>query len=221
MEEVNLGRASARRPPGPRPLPPRDFQSLVEGAQVLDIRMELGFGAAHVPGAQNIWLQGLASFAGWFLTYEKPILLVTETSDPQEPADILGRLGFDNIAGYLAGGMLAWHMAGLQSSSIETITVQRLCDLLDAGNSFWILDVRSDKELRRQGAIRGAHHIHVTQLPDRQSEVPADRRVYIFCGSGLRSMVAASYLQARGWKDLAVVLGGMAGWRSRRSPIQK
>jgi hydroxyacylglutathione hydrolase len=221
MEEVNLGRVPPRRRLGPRPLPPRDYQSLVEGAQVLDTRMELGFGAAHLPGAQSIWLQGLASFAGWFLTYEKPILLVIEASDPREPADILWRLGFDEIAGYLAGGMLAWHMAGLESSSIETITVQSLCNLLDAQESVWILDVRSDNELRREGTIPGGHHIHVTQLPDRKGEVPSDRRIYIFCGSGLRSMVAASYLQSRGWKDLAVVLGGLAGWRSRRCPIQK
>jgi hydroxyacylglutathione hydrolase len=221
MEEVNLEKAPARSRLAPRPQPPGEFQSLAKEAQVLDTRMELGFGAAHVPGAQNIWLQGLASFAGWFLTYENPILLVTETNDPQEPADILGRLGFDEIAGHLAGGMLAWHMAGLESSSIETITVRSLCSLLDAGNNIWILDVRSDEELRHDGAIPGGHHIHVTQLPDRKSEVPADRRIYVFCGSGLRSMVAASYLQARGWKDLAVVLGGLAGWKSRRCPIQR
>jgi hydroxyacylglutathione hydrolase len=182
--------------------------------------MELGYGAAHVPGAQNIWLEGLASFAGWFLTYDKPILLVTQSNDPSEAFNILGRLGFDEIAGFLAGGMLAWHMAGLESSSIQTITVQSLCRLLDA-DSVWILDVRSDEELRRDGAIAGAQHIHVTQLPERKGEVPADRRVYVFCGSGLRSMVAASYLQGRGLKDLTVVLGGLAGWRSRRYPIQR
>jgi hydroxyacylglutathione hydrolase len=220
MEEVNLTGAWARRVAAPQPLPAGEFQRLAEGAQVLDTRMELGYGAAHVPKAQNIWLEGLASFAGWFLTYDQPILLVTEDNDPSEAIYILGRMGFDDIAGYLAGGMLAWHMAGLESSSIQTITVQSLCRLLDR-DSVWILDVRSDEELHRDGAIVGAQHIHVTQLPERGGEVPADRMVYIFCGSGLRSMVAASYLQARGLKDLTVVLGGLAGWRSRRCPIQR
>lgn len=221
MEEVNLEAAPARRRLAPRLLPPRDFQLLAKEAQVLDTRMELGYSAAHVPAAQNIWLEGLASFAGWFLTYDKPILLVMQTNEPTETVDILGRLGFDEIAGYLAGGMLAWHMAGLESSSIETITVQTLCQLLDAQDSVWILDVRSDEELRRDGSIHGAQHIHVTQLPGRESEVPADRRIYVFCGSGLRSMIAASYLQAHGWQDLTVVLGGLAGWKSRRCPIQR
>ena len=221
MEEVNLERAHARRLAAPQPLPPGDFQKLVKEAQVLDTRMELCYSAGHVPGAQNIWLEGLASFAGWFLTYEKPILLVTPTNDPTEATDILGRIGFDEIAGYLAGGMLAWHMAGLESSSIQTITVQTLCHLLDAPAPVWILDVRSDEELRRDGAIKGTQHIHVTQLPEHESEVPADRRVYVFCGSGLRSMVAASYLQARGLTDLTVVLGGLAGWKSWRCPIQR
>jgi hydroxyacylglutathione hydrolase len=221
MEEVNLQAELPRRRSATRPLSPGDFDMLAKDAQVLDTRMELGFSAAHLPAAQNIWLEGLASFAGWFLTYERPILLVAEDNDPTGAVNILGRLGFDDIAGYLAGGMLAWHMAGLESSSLATITVQSLCHLIDAGTPVWILDVRSDEELGRDGAIAGAQHIHVTQLPERGREVPADRMVYVFCGSGLRSMIAASYLQARGWRDLRVVLGGLAGWKSRRCSIQR
>jgi len=221
MEEVNLEASFPRRRSVPRPMAPGDFGKLAEDAQVLDTRMELGFSAAHVPAAQSIWLGGLASFAGWFLTYEKPILLVTEDNDPTGAANILEREGFDDIAGYLAGGMLAWHMAGLESSSLATITVQSLCRLIDAPAPVWILDVRSDKELEWDGSITGAQHIHVTQLPERGREVPADRMVYVFCGSGLRSMVAASYLQARGLRDLTVVLGGLAGWKSRRCSIQR
>ena len=58
-------------------------------------------------------------------------------------------------------------------------------------------------------------------LPNSLDEVPKDREVYVFCGSGMRSMIAASFLKARGWKRLAVILGGMAGWRSRKCPIKK
>jgi hydroxyacylglutathione hydrolase len=110
--------------------------------------------------------------------------------------------------------MLAWHTAGLKSSSIGTVAVQELCHLLDAGEETSILDVRCEEELRTAGRIPGAQHIHITLLPDHLSEVPKDRTVYIFCGSGLRSTIAASLLQRAGWDDLTVVLGGLAGWNS-------
>jgi len=183
--------------------------------------MELGFAAAHVPNAQSIWPGGLASFAGWFLSYEKPILLITEGNDTGEVVQILVRLGFDNIAGFLAGGMLNWHMSGMPSGSQPVIGVGDLCALLDQDFQPWILDVRKEVELDKDGRISGAQHIHITQIADRKDEVPKDRKVYIFCGSGLRSMIAASYLERYGWKDLVVILGGMAGWKSVKCPIKK
>ena len=222
MEELNLiGAPVLGCLPAPKPLAPLEFSAMAENTQILDTRMELEFGAAHVPGAQSIWQDGLASFAGWYLRYDEPILLVTQTNDPTESIRILIRLGFDNVAGYLAGGMLNWHMSGLNSSSIRTITVQDLCLLLDRDESVLILDVRSDEELKRDGQIEKALHIHVTQIPNRKDEVSKNETVYVFCGSGMRSMIAASFLQDNGWKDLVVILGGMAGWRSRKCPIKK
>jgi hydroxyacylglutathione hydrolase len=99
--------------------------------------------------------------------------------------------------------------------------VQGICRLLDSDERLWILDVRSDEELKKDGMIADAHHIPVTRIQERKNEVPKDRTVHIFCGSGLRSMIAASYLAANGWTDLVVILGGMAGWRSRKCPIKK
>jgi len=222
MEKLNLqGEPILSTIPVPRPLSPRDFADLVDDAQIVDTRMELGFAAAHVPNAQFIWLNGLASFAGWFLSYERPILLVTEGNDTKEVVHILIRLGFDDISGFLAGGMLSWHMAGFQSYSQQTIHVQDLCHLLDQGFKPSILDVRSEAELNNDGRISGAQHIHITQISERRAEVPKNRMVYIFCGSGLRSMIAASYLERHGWKDLVVILGGIAGWKSVKCPIKK
>lgn len=221
MERRNLEGAPMAALPLPRPLAPNDFESAAKDSAVVDTRMELGFGAAHVPGAQSIWLDGLASFAGWYLNYDKPILLVNETNDPEEQTRILVRLGFDKLAGFLAGGMLNWHMSGRDSVSIETPTVHEICKRLDKGENIWILDVRSDEELKKDGKISGTQHIHVTQVPFRLKEIPMDRTIYVFCGSGMRSMIAASFLQRSGWKDLAVILGGIAGWRSKRCPIEK
>jgi hydroxyacylglutathione hydrolase len=222
MERLNLAGAPLLcSVPNPAPLSPKEFASEAEEEVVLDTRMELGFGAAHVPGALSIWLAGVPSFAGWFLPYDRKVLLVDETGDPGTAIRRLRRLGYDNLSGYLAGGMVAWHMAGEESRSVTTANVHDLCARLDRDEKekAWILDVRSVDELEKSGRITGAHHIHITQLPLRINEVPRNRPVYIFCGSGLRSMVAASILQKEGWQDMTVILGGIAGWSSATCPV--
>ncbi len=221
MERLNLeGAPLLSTVPDPVSLSPKEFAAAEEDF-VLDTRMELGFGAAHVPGALNIWLDGVPSFAGWFLPYDREVLLVDETGDPDTAVRRLRRLGYDSLGGYLAGGMVAWHMAGKESSSVTTANVHDLCARLDREEKrrAWILDVRSDDELEESGRITGAHHIHITQLPQRIEEVPRDRPIYIFCGSGLRSMVAASILQREGWGEMTVILGGLAGWSSATCPV--
>ena len=187
---------------------------------MLDTRMELGFAAAHVPEALSIWLAGVPRFAGWLLPYDRPILLVNEADDVTEATRSLIRMGYDSLAGCLSGGMLSWHKKGLESKSIGTVTVQGLCRRLDRGEEAWILDVRSAGELEHVGKVPRGHHIHITQLPERMAEVPKDRVVYVFCGSGVRSMIAASLLQRQGWRDITVVLGGFAGWSSTRCPLE-
>jgi hydroxyacylglutathione hydrolase len=206
--------------PIPPPLSAREFAKRAEGAVVLDTRMELGFGAAHVPGALSIWLGGLAGFAGWFLPYDRPILVVNETNDSSETVQRLIRLGYDNLAGSLSGGMLAWHTAGLESGSIRTITVQELCRRLDEGERVHMLDVRSEHELEIGGRIPDAQHIHLTQLPGRLGDIPKDRAITVFCGSGMRSMIAASLLKREGFGDVRVALGGLSGWKSTKCPIE-
>lgn len=215
MEKYNVeGAPLLSSLPALAPLSPGEFVREKEEALVVDTRSELGFASAHVPGSLFIWGAGLSDFAGWFLPHDMPILLVSEGENPVQVTRYLLRLGYDGLAGYLAGGMLAWHTAGLESSATRTVTVQQLCFLLDEGEETSILDVRSEEELEKTGRIPLAQHIHLTQLPEHLDEVPQDRTVYIFCGSGLRSTLAASLLQRAGWTDLVVVLGGLAGWNS-------
>ena len=201
------------------PLRPFEFAAQATTAQVVDTRLELGFGAAHVPGAVSIPERRLARYGGWFLSYDTPILLVTESNDVSGPLRTLTRMGFDKIAGFLSEGLHSWHTAGLASESIDTITVQGLCDRLDVGEEPWILDVRSKTEVERT-EIPTAYHIHLTQLPDRIDEVLEGEPIYVFCGTGLRSMIAASLLRRAGHDSLTVVLGGLAAWSSLTCPLE-
>ena len=231
VEKLNLeGAPVLGALPVPTPLSAKAFAERASGwaatgpgrksptPTVVDTRMLLSFGAAHVPGSIALWEKELPSYAGWFLTYDKPILLVGETNDVSTVTTTLIRMGYDQIAGFLAGGMLAWHRAGLESQSVHMVTVQELCHQLDAGRDPWILDVRSEGEVA-QNEIPGAHHIHIKQLPEHLDEVPQDQPVHVFCGSGVRSMIGASLLRRAGWQDVTVVLGGLSGWNSVSCPL--
>lgn len=220
MEKLNLeGPPLLRDLPSPVALSPKEFAARAKDAIVLDTRWELGFNSAHVPGAVSIWEVGLSGWAGWFLTYDQPILLVSDGNDVSPVVRVLSRLGFDRVQGFLAGGMHLWLSAGLSSQRISALTVHDLCQLLDGGQEAWILDVRSAAEVEEQ-AVPGGYHIHLSHLPERMQEVPRDRAVYIFCGSGVRSTVAASLLQRAGYENMTVVLGGLSAWSSVRCPLR-
>jgi hydroxyacylglutathione hydrolase len=221
MEEENLsGPSNVEVLPELFPLSPERFGELAHESIILDTGFD-GFGSAHIPGAINIWPGGLSSFAGWFIPVDWPLLLVCEDYCLETVVNQLRRIGYDRIQGYLAGGILAWHKAGRNTISIPTITVPELCYRLDKDDETWVLDVRSQTELDDEGEITGAYHIHVTQIPERSAEIPGDRPVFIFCGSGLRSMIAASLLQREGRRNINVVLGGFSAWRSVSCPLKK
>ncbi|MFW5912738.1 MAG: MBL fold metallo-hydrolase [Candidatus Hadarchaeota archaeon] len=220
MERLNLdGPPVLGHIPAPQPLSPDEFESKTNKAEILDTRSELSFNSAHVPEALSIWQDGLPKFAGWFLPYETPILLVNETDNPTDTMRHLIRLGYDNVQGFLSGNMLSWHKSGRASERIDTVTVDETCTLLDKGENILVLDVRNEKEVEKN-RIQGAKNIHLTQLPERLNEIPDDKNIYIFCGSGLRSTTAASILRREGFKGIHVVLGGTAGWNSRTCPIE-
>ncbi len=201
-------------------LSPKEFKEKADNAMILDTRKELSFGASHIPGALSIWEDGVPNFAGWFLPYDKPILLVDEAGNPSKSLTYLKRIGYDNVEGCLAGGMLAWNMQGNESESIDTVNVHEVCDILDSDESTFLLDVRPQEEIEKKGEIEGAYELHLTKLPENLGDIPEDRSIYIFCGSGLRSMTAASILKRNGFEDLNVVLGGLSGWTSTTCPIK-
>src|SRR5690606_3521698 len=73
-----------------------------DGAQILDVRKPTSFAGGHIPGSLNIWREGVAAFAGWFLNYKDPIILVDDHGyGLNEVRQSLVRLGFDNLHGYL------------------------------------------------------------------------------------------------------------------------
>lgn len=221
MREGNLKPNGFAALPLPVPRRPDEFAAVADesGAVVVDTRMPAPFGGAHVPGSISIWKAGVGKYAGWYLPPDRPLLLVVDEGSLESVTRTLLRMGYDNIAGYLAGGMHAWYSAGKETEAIPMLAVQEAAERSRAESSHF-LDVRSQRELD-EVRLPQAQHIHVTQLPGRLEEVPGGRPVYVFCESGLRSTTAASLLAAKGWADVQVILGGMDGWQAAGLPVER
>jgi hydroxyacylglutathione hydrolase len=186
------------------------------GAQVLDTRDPAMFAASHLAGSINIGLVGqYATWAGTLLAHDTPILIVVDPGTERDSALRLGRIGFDNVDGYLDGGLTALADRPDLLRVTERLAPDVLADRLASAAPPLVLDVRSAAE-RASGAIDGSVHIPLTQLPRRLSELPHDRRVVVHCAGGYRSSMAASLLQREGVQadELA---GGIAAWDAARS----
>ena len=180
--------------------------------QVVDIRSPTSFAGGFVPGSLSIWKQGLPAFMGWFLNYQDPIVLVDDFNcDLPAVSSHFLRLGYDNLAGYLAGGFPAWFKSASPVARIAAWSVQELDQEL-ATRDIFLLDVRAARDVIESGVIPGAHHIYIGELPGRLSEVPRDRLVLVYCDGGYKGSLGASILARNGYATVANLLGGMTAW---------
>jgi DMSO/TMAO reductase YedYZ molybdopterin-dependent catalytic subunit/glyoxylase-like metal-dependent hydrolase (beta-lactamase superfamily II) len=196
-----------------KPLGLDDVLALAAGnAQLLDARDPADFAGAHLRGSVNIGLGGsYATWAGTLLDGERPTVIVADPGREQEAAMRLGRIGFDNVAGYLDGGMQALDARPDLVGRIERITAATLAEQLSGSEPPLVLDVRTEREWR-DGPLDGSVNIPLARLEERLDEIPRDREVVVHCGSGYRSSIAASLLRRHGFEQIADLVGGMSAW---------
>jgi len=220
MEKLNLDPPLLGRKPVPDPLTANQFANEVNKSIVLDTRAETDFCIFHIPNSIYIWPHGLSTYAGWFLEYDKPILLLCYEHEVEKIIRYLIRLGFDNIKGYLSGGMHSWLTRGKQIQKTDSIPSKELCEKIDKKESLWILDVRTKEEFEDFGRIPNAHHINLIELPEKIDSIPTDEKIFIYCGSGMRSTLAASILENNGFENITVVMGGIYAWKTNKCPME-
>ncbi len=182
------------------------------GAQLLDVRTAADFAGAHLAGSVNIGLDGsFATWCGTLLDPARAIVLIADPGREDEAATRLGRIGFDNVAGYLEGGMQALEDHPELLRGTDRVTAPALAELLDGVAPPLVLDVRTDAE-RAAGAIEGSVHVPLSRLLGRLAEVPSDREVVVVCGTGYRSSIAASLLERDAREHVTDLVGGMDAW---------
>lgn len=191
-----------------------------QGAQVVDVRDAADFEGAHLAGSINIGLKGkYATWCGSILSHEQPIVVVADPGSEEEAVMRLGRIGFDNVAGFLRGGMQALEAHPEKIARIPRMTAQALAGQLAEPEPPVVLDVRSEREWQG-GHIAGSHNIPLTHLRERLIEVPVDRPVVVHCEGGYRSAIAASLLAQGGRTRLHDLVGGIKAWQASQLPTE-
>jgi hydroxyacylglutathione hydrolase len=186
------------------------FRRLADGgAAVVDVRPIAPWAAGHIPGVLAIPLRpAFASWLGWLVDRETPVLFVVGAD--QDRAELVRQchqIGYDQIAGELAGGMTAWAAAGLP------VATSPLTDAHHSGPH--VLDVRQDRE-HAEGHVPGVVHIELGELP---RAVPRlDGIDVVMCAHGERAATAASIFERAGRPGVAVTVGGPQDWIAAHEP---
>lgn len=189
------------------------------GAQILDTRDPEEFATAHLAGSINIGLSGqYATWAGTVLNRENPIVIIANPGRESESAVRLGRIGFDNVAGYLNDGMRSLESRPDMTVATERLSAPLSAEFLSSAEPPQLLDVRTPHE-RGQKYIDGSLSIPLNHLSERVRELPSARPLLVYCAGGYRSSIAASLLQQRGFTRVSEIAGGIAAWESAKLPV--
>ena len=190
------------------------------GAQVLDTREPEEFATAHLAGSVNIGLSGqYATWAGTVLSRERSIVIVANPGREHESAVRLGRIGFDNVVGYLNDGMRGLELRQDLTATTERLSAPLAAELLSSQEPPVVIDVRTLRE-RQQKFIDGSLSIPLNHLEARAHDLPRDRHLLLYCAGGYRSSIGASVLQQRGFERVSEIAGGMAAWDAAKLPVR-
>jgi rhodanese-related sulfurtransferase len=194
------------------------IEELNEGALLLDTRDPNEFCKGFIPGSLNIGLGG--TFAVWVGTLvpdiTRPIILVVEEQRAQEAVTRLARVGYDNTIGYIKNGVQAWKDSGRQLETIENITPQEFAERIP--QKIEVLDVRKPSEFETQH-VSGVENFPLDYINEHFQELDKNKKYYLYCRSGYRSMIASSILKSIGVKEVVNVREGMQGILQTKLPL--
>ena len=187
-----------------------EFEVVAEetGALILDTRNNGDFAKGYVPQSINIGING--DFAPWVGSLigdvKQPILLVTDLGMEEETVTRLTRVGFDNLIGHLKYGFQAWKEAGYDVDTVNRITPEQFEKEVKIGESK-VIDVRKESEYEAEH-IEDAYSRPLAAINEWVKDINPEEHFFMHCAGGYRSMMAASILQARGYRNFSEIEGG-------------
>ena len=195
---------------GMRALTPNEFEAAAENTEalILDTRDNSDFYKGFIPQSINIGLNG--DFAPWvgalIVDVKHPLLLVTDEGKEEETVTRLSRVGFDNLLGHLKGGFATWLAAGKEADVVDRITATQFAKEVKIGEDK-IIDVRKETEYAAEH-VDEAYNRPLAAINDWVKDINPEEHYYLHCAGGYRSMMAASILQARGYRNFTEIAGG-------------
>lgn len=194
---------------GNNPLSVADFETAAEetGALILDTRSAADFHKGFVPNAINIGLKG--DFAPWvgamIVDVQQPIILVADVGTEEEVITRLSRVGFDNVVGFLQGGFESWKNSGKETDEVRRISAEQFAEEYSENQK--VIDVRKETEYEAEH-IDEAYSKPLAYINDWVNSIDNSEHFHLHCAGGYRSMIAASILQSRGYRNFTEVDGG-------------
>jgi hydroxyacylglutathione hydrolase len=204
-------------------LTPNDVQARQQsGEAVVDMRSVHEYARGHIPGVFHVELRpAFASWVGWVVPFGSPVILVSDSTEVHEYAvRQLIRIGYDDLPGYLGGGMPGWESAGLPIERVPVLTMREVRSRLKRNEALVVLDVRQAHEWSG-GHIPHATLIEAGALPTAEVDLPRDRLIATHCGHGQRAATALSVLERRGFEKLALVAEGVDAWRADGGALER
>ena len=198
------------------PLAPRQLERRRgEGALLVDVRTELQFDDAHIPGSICITAlrAGFGTKLAWLADPGQDVVFIgRDDADGRRAAALARAVGVTRIAGYLHGGMTAWREEKGPVVDTRRVTVPELHELWQGEGRVQVLDVRERSEWDT-GHIPGAIHVPYHDLDSLPDALDPAAPLAVICASGQRAAVAASLVQRHGAQDVwHVVDGGVGTW---------
>ena len=194
---------------GNNPISVEDFETAVEetGALILDTRSAADFHKGFVPNSINIGIKG--DFAPWvgamIVDVQQPIILVSDLGSEEEVITRLSRVGFDNVVGFLEGGFESWKNSGKEIDEIKRISAEQFASEYSQNQK--VIDVRKESEYEAEH-IDEAYSKPLAYINDWVNSIDNSEHFHLHCAGGYRSMIAASILQSRGYRNFTEVEGG-------------
>ncbi|MFN5622271.1 MAG: MBL fold metallo-hydrolase [Flavobacteriales bacterium] len=208
---------------GMKALAPDEFETVAEATEalILDTRSAAEFHNGFIPNAINIGLNG--DFAPWvgamIVDVNQKLLLVTDPGKEQETITRLSRVGFDQVLGHLGGGFTSWKNSGKQIDTVVRITATQFEGEFVPGKTK-VLDVRKCSEFQN-GHVAGAENNTLADINLWMASIDPKEHFYLHCQGGYRSMIAASILQARGYRNFSEIEGGYGAISKTGVPAEK
>jgi hydroxyacylglutathione hydrolase len=194
-----------------RALPVEEFKDMMKQEMIiLDTRNIEDFMRGFVPGSVSIGLDGrFAEWAGSLLSFDTPMLLVTEPGKEKESIIRLARVGLDKVQGFLDGGYQTWKKSGEESDLIINVEPDELMMDIPFDPNLVVLDVRKPAEFA-EGHLKEAINLPLSDLvdPGSMANIEDTQNLYVHCAGGYRSVIAASLLKRQGIHNLRNVHGG-------------